>query len=187
MKKIFEAINELVFNNDNQITHIISAGGEEVKLCDKIPHDEAIEVWCMSIEQKVKQTMQIALAECILDYKNRKRIVWICNGQHVSQALLITTRVMFTESTEKAIVEHDLALLFEHCHKSIDELIKLIRGELKQQLTPLMHKVVSPMVVQEVNQREVVTYLQKSKTTDLNAFEWVSKLRFYFMQDSEHW
>lgn len=94
---------------------------------------------------------------------------------------------MFTESTEKAIVEHDLALLFENCQKSIGELIKLIRGELKQQLTPLMHKVVSPMVVQEVNQREVVTYLQKSKTTDLNAFEWVSKLRFYYMQDSEHW
>lgn len=67
MKKIFEAINELVFNDDNQITHILSAGGEEVKVCDKINHDEAIEVWCMAIEQKVKQTMQIALSECILD------------------------------------------------------------------------------------------------------------------------
>lgn len=178
MKKIFEAVSELNFNDENQITHITSSGNEEVKLCDKIEHDDAIEVWFTNIEQTVKKTMEISLTECILDYKNRKRVTWLCNGQHISQALLIATRVMFTESSEKAIVEHDLALLFENCQKSIEELIKLIRGELKQQLTPLLLKAISPMVVQEVNQREVVTYLQKGKTTDLNAFEWVSKLRF---------
>jgi hypothetical protein len=50
-------------------------------------------------------------------------------------------------------------------------------------------KVVSPMVIQDVNQRDIVTYLQKSKTTDLNSFEWVSKLRFYFLeeQSKERW
>jgi hypothetical protein len=135
IKKIFEAINELVFVFVMKINNVNSPGGEILKLHATVIYDDKVEQWFADIEDKMKKTVELMMSACINDYGKKNRLVWL-SSNHISQCMLICTRVYFTESTEKAILDHDLPVLQESCQQSIEELIKLIRGELKLKITP---------------------------------------------------
>jgi len=64
---------------------------------------------------------------------------------------------------------------YNKCNNDLLELVDTIRTETNR----LMKLKISPLIVQDVHNRDVVENLIKSKTTNILDFEWLSQLRFY--------
>lgn len=57
----------------------------------------------------------------------------------------------------------------------LGDLVQLVRG----QLSRMQRAVLSALIVIEVHAKDVVSKLVEQNVTGINAFEWISQLRFY--------
>ncbi|VEL15058.1 unnamed protein product [Protopolystoma xenopodis] len=64
----------------------------------------------------------------------------------------------------------------------LDKLSEAIRSN----LTKIQRLKINGLVVIEVHQRDIIEKLYKANCNDVNAFEWISQLRFYWDKVSQH-
>lgn len=77
----------------------------------------------------------------------------------------------------------DAAFKVTYCHPEpglllqLGDLVQLVRG----QLSRMQRAVLSALIVIEVHAKDVVSKLVEQNVTSINAFEWISQLRFLFL------
>ena len=87
MKKIFENIHALVFNERRYITAMISADGEQMEMCKTLdPTSKNVEYWMGDVERMMKTTVRENLLKSIREYPQQKRVEWILS--HPGQCVL---------------------------------------------------------------------------------------------------
>lgn len=87
LRKVFEAMADLEFEDDDTIHAMFSGEGEKVDFVKKIdPRDRNVEFWMGDVEKMMALSVRHVLEHSVLDYKERTRNDWIIN--HPGQCVL---------------------------------------------------------------------------------------------------
>lgn len=98
VKKCFEAVRELNFQENGDITGMVSVEGEKIDWFTKVnpAATGGVELWLTEVEDAMKQTLHKIAGESLTAYAQRERADWILQwpGQLVlncSQVRLVPT------------------------------------------------------------------------------------------------
>ncbi|KAM6320279.1 dynein axonemal heavy chain 3 [Podargus strigoides] len=177
LKKCFEGIAKLEFTEDLEITGMISSEKEVVPFIDKIYPLNAkglVEKWLLQVEEMMLASLRQVLQDGKRGYVEVPRKTWVL--QWPGQVVICVSSIYWTEEVSEAIRNRTLPDFLEKSNLQIGEIVELVRGKLSSgaRLT------LGALTVIDVHARDVVAKLVEDKITDLNDFQWISQLRYYW-------
>ncbi|NWU63519.1 DYH1 protein, partial [Pterocles burchelli] len=178
LRKCFENIAQLLFQEDLQITHMYSAEGEEVKLFLPIYPTDNVEDWLLEVEKSMKASVRDNIERSIGVYPETPRTTWVL--QWPGQVVIAGCQVFWTKEVSEALEAGDLSSrLFPQLSAQLGDLVALVRGKLSK----MQRAVLSALIVIEVHGKDVAAKLIEENVTSMNDFEWISQLRYYWTRD----
>uniref|UniRef100_G1NZY7 Dynein axonemal heavy chain 2 n=1 Tax=Myotis lucifugus TaxID=59463 RepID=G1NZY7_MYOLU len=165
---------------------MFSGDGEYIDFLHSVILDGPVESWLGDVERTMRVTLRDLLRNCRLALKKflNKRDKWVKDwaGQMVIAASQIQWTADVAKCLQTAKERGDKKILKVMKKKQVSILNKYseaIRGN----LTKIMRLKIVALVTIEVHARDVLEKLYKSGLMDVNAFEWLSQLRFYWEKD----
>ncbi|XP_071611851.1 dynein axonemal heavy chain 1 [Heliangelus exortis] len=175
LRKCFENIAQLLFQDDLQITHMYSAEGEEVKLVSPIYPTENVEDWLLEVEKSMKASIRDNIERSLHVYPETPRTTWVL--QWPGQVVIAGCQIFWTTEVSEALESGDLSSrLFPQLSAQLGDLVALVRGKLSK----IQRAVLSALIVIEVHAKDVAAKLIEENVTSKNDFEWISQLRYYW-------
>ncbi|XP_075973125.1 dynein heavy chain 3, axonemal [Anticarsia gemmatalis] len=180
LKKCFEGIYTLDFNNAKEIIGMASAEGEIVKLSSSIQPADAkgmVERWLQQLEHQMIVSLRDVATESINAYPSTKREEWVLiwPGQIVQAG----SCVQYTTEAIEAIQTNSLPQLVERSTEQITGLVYLVQGE----LDPGNRITVEALIVLDVHGRSILEEMVSKNVSDISDFNWISQLRYYLRAD----
>ncbi|XP_048348807.1 dynein axonemal heavy chain 3 [Sphaerodactylus townsendi] len=177
LKKCFEGIAKLEFTEDLEITGMISSEKETVPFIKKIYPAHAkgmVEKWLLQVEDMMLSSIRQVIEDGIGGYVQVPRKTWVL--QWPGQIVISVSSIFWTKEVSEAIAERTLPIFLEKSNMQIGEIVELVRGKLSSgaRLT------LGALTVIDVHARDVVAKLAEDKISDLNDFQWISQLRYYW-------
>ena len=182
LKKVFEAIHALEFQEDLEATAMISEEGEKVPFKNSFNPNTAggqVEKWLTECEAAQRETVAEVCKHSSEAYATTKRTEWMI--QWPGQVVLCIGSLYWTSETEEALRTGTMPEYAEKCTAQLMDIVELVRG----QLTKLQRKTLSALVVIEVHARDVVAQLAKQGVASPDDFEWASQLRYTWDEREE--
>ncbi|CAH0557250.1 unnamed protein product [Brassicogethes aeneus] len=182
LKKCFEGIAKLTFTEDMDVTQMRSSEGEIVPLVDVIQTALArgqVEKWLAELETDMKKSVRNMVSSSITDYPKVPREQWVLKWP--GQCVQSVGCTFWTTEVTAAIIEGLSAMEAYHikCNKQITKIVDLVRGKLNLQNRITL----GALVVLDVHARDVLEGLIISQVKNINDFQWLAQLRYYW-QDS---
>ncbi|KAJ3181753.1 Dynein heavy chain 7, axonemal [Geranomyces variabilis] len=180
LKKCFEGINSLEFDEEVDILGMYSAQKEYVKFNQSISTAAAagaVERWLLDVEKAMIASLRSVTAAAFDDYKVTPRDEWVLKWP--GQVVLGVSQIFWTKEVEFTILEGRKDGLNKYGEQSTERLgriVELVRGDLSR----LARTTLEALVVIDVHARDVVTTLDEHKINSISDFEWLSQLRYYF-------
>lgn len=180
LKKCFEGINSLEFEANEDISGMYSAQKEYIKFIKSVSTIEAagsVEKWLLDVEKTMLASMKQVTADAFEAYTMGTREEWVIKWP--GQVVLGISSVFWTREVELAIQDSrkdSLKTFTETCTKRLTNIVELVRGNLSK----LSRITLEALVVIDVHARDVVQDLEKANVTNINDFNWLSQLRYYF-------
>uniref|UniRef100_A0A8C2U835 Dynein axonemal heavy chain 3 n=1 Tax=Coturnix japonica TaxID=93934 RepID=A0A8C2U835_COTJA len=175
LKKCFEGIAQLEFTEDLEILGMISSEKEVVPFIDKLyPKNGMVEKWLLQVEEMMLASVRQVIQDGIGGYVKVPRKAWVL--QWPGQVVICVSTIYWTEAVSEAITKGTLQDFLEESNRQIGDIVDLVRGKLSTgaRLT------LGALTVIDVHARDVVEKLVEEKITDLNDFQWISQLRYYW-------
>ncbi|KAJ1517722.1 Dynein heavy chain 7, axonemal [Coelomomyces lativittatus] len=180
LKKCFEGIHSLVFQEDARILAMCSAEGEQIRLkeiIDPATAHGAVEKWLLQVEKVMQLSVLEEIDRAMKAYPNTMREKWVL--QWPGQVVICVGQIFWTKEAQDAILlegVHGLAVYKQTCTKQLEKIAELVRGE----LSPMARYTLSALVVIDVHARDVIAQLESEGTSSIYDFEWLSQLRYYW-------
>ncbi|XP_044289654.1 dynein axonemal heavy chain 3 isoform X4 [Varanus komodoensis] len=177
LKKCFEGIAKLDFTDNLEIIGMISSEKEIVPFIKKIFPAHAkgmVEKWLSQVEEMMLGSIRKVIEDGIGGYVEVPRNKWVL--QWPGQIVICVSSIFWTEEVAQAIQEKTLPAFLDKSNKQIAEIVELVRGKLSggARLT------LGALTVIDVHARDVVAKLAEDHVSDLNDFQWISQLRYYW-------
>ncbi|XP_059216601.1 dynein axonemal heavy chain 3 isoform X2 [Stomoxys calcitrans] len=186
LKKCFEGISQLTFDDNLEITEMISDEDEKVALVRKINPQSAnglVEAWLKEVEITMLDSVREQLKYAWDDYYVADRIRWVVSWP--GQVVQTISCMAWTYEVEEAIEMSTLPAYMDKCNAQIGDLVNLVRTDLGTgtRLT------IEALIVLDVHDRDVVKYLLDVEVSSLLSFDWLSQLRYYWKvtEKREEW
>ncbi|KAJ3012302.1 Dynein heavy chain 7, axonemal [Thoreauomyces humboldtii] len=180
LKKCFEGVNSLEFDEDVEILGMYSAQKEYVKFNNNISTAAAagaVERWLLDVEKAMIASLRTVTAAAFEDYKVTPRDEWVLKWP--GQVVLGVSQIFWTKEVEFTILEGRKDGLNKYADQNTERLgriVELVRGDLSR----LARTTLEALVVIDVHARDVVATLDEHKIDSIADFEWLSQLRYYF-------
>ncbi|XP_016078231.1 PREDICTED: dynein heavy chain 3, axonemal [Miniopterus natalensis] len=179
LKKCFEGIAKLDFTDSLEILGMISSEKEIVPFKQKVYPAQAkgmVEKWLQQVEQMMLASMREVIRLGIEAHAQVSRNEWVL--QWPGQVVICVSSIFWTQEVSQALVENTLPLFLEKSNDQIAQIVQLVRGKLSSgaRLT------LGALTVIDVHARDVVAKLSEDKVCDLNDFQWISQLRYYWRE-----
>ncbi|XP_027467991.1 dynein heavy chain 3, axonemal [Zalophus californianus] len=177
LKKCFEGIAKLEFTDNLEIVGMISSEKETVPFKQKIYPTQAkgmVEKWLWQVEKMMIASMQEVIRLGIEAYVQFPRNQWVL--QWPGQVVICVSSIFWTKEVSQALVENTLPDFLKKSNSEIAQIVQLVRGKLSSgaRLT------LGALTVIDVHARDVVAKLSEDNICDLNDFQWISQLRYYW-------
>ncbi|CAH8498261.1 unnamed protein product [Heterobilharzia americana] len=192
LKKCFDNINVLRLEKTSLVAFdavsMFSLDGEEVQFKNKVRIDGPVESWLCDIEDQMYKTLRDMLKECRLALKKAasKRDKFI--KEWPGQLCITSSQIQWTADVTRALqlVSHkqDKRPLKTLRHKQKNILEKFSEA-IRSNLTKIQRLKINALAVIEVHQRDIIEKLYKTGCSDVNSFDWLSQLRFYWEKDPD--
>ncbi|KMQ95378.1 dynein heavy chain axonemal [Lasius niger] len=179
LKKCFENMNELRFEHDLRITRMYSAEYEEVALRPSIYPEGNVENWLGQVEDTMRNTLRELISEALemVETTSRKQWMYMWPGQVV----LCGSQTYWTAHVEEGIRNNTLSDYHSLMLSHLEILLKLIRGP----QTEIQRLMLEAVITIEVHAKDVLYKLIQQKITQVNDFEWISQLRYYWIDNKD--
>ncbi|CAO2638238.1 Dynein axonemal heavy chain 1 [Lemmus lemmus] len=175
LRKCFENIARLLFQEDLEITHMYSAEGEEVQLSFSIYPSNNVESWLLEVESSMKASVRDIIEQAIKAYPTMPRTEWVLNWP--GQVTIAGCQTYWTMEVAQALEADNISSkLFPQLSKQLSDLVALVRGKLSR----MQRAVLSALIVIEVHAKDVVSKLISEHIVSVHDFEWISQLRYYW-------
>ena len=186
VKKCFESMRDLHFNDNGLIEAMNSQEGEQVPFPTPVDPaaSGAVEVWLDSVEAQMRQALLKVSGDAIEAYSSTPRDKWIFDWP--GQLVLNCSQVFWTSETTEAIQTGGSKGLGEYADKCTAQLMQLVNA-VRGDLTKLNRQTCGALVVIDVHARDVVADMAKSGVEDDSDFKWLSQLRYYWEYDDMRW
>ncbi|XP_078000357.1 dynein axonemal heavy chain 1-like isoform X2 [Glandiceps talaboti] len=177
LRKCFENIAKLTFEDDLKITEMFSGEGEMVGFTETLYPDGNVEDWMTEIERVMKESLRVIMGKSLKKYIEVPRPEWVLLWP--GQVVIAGCQVFWTKMVEDAIHADQLPELLQTLTSQINDLVALVRGSLSK----LHRMILSALIVIEVHARDVVASMTKEGVKNINDFEWIGQLRYYWVDD----
>ncbi|XP_052058680.1 dynein axonemal heavy chain 3-like isoform X1 [Mytilus californianus] len=181
LKKCFEGIYQLSFTEAKVIIAMESAEKEKVEFCKVIIPADAnglVERWLSQVEEVMKLSLRVVSAKAVQAYTKKPRCEWVLEWP--GQIVLAASQIHWTSEVTQAITGGYLGPYLAKSNKQIEEVVKLVRG----QLTSMARITLGALIVIDVHARDVVNNLKEKEIRSPQDFSWISQLRYYFEEES---
>ncbi|XP_060831781.1 dynein axonemal heavy chain 1-like [Bombus pascuorum] len=175
LRKCFENIQEVKFEEDLQITRMYSAEREEVLLDPPMYPLRSVEYWLGDLETVMRTTIRniIGAALLVVDEIPRKTWVYMWPGQ----VTLCCGQTYWTAQVENGIRSKTLSDYYHRLLAHMEDLRELVRGP----QTEIQRLMLEAVITIEVHARDVLYKLLQEKVSNVNDFDWISQLRYYWV------
>jgi dynein heavy chain len=177
LRKAFENMNKLEFYSDGKLSAMVSADGESVSFVNPFSPTGNVEEWLLCLEMEMKATLRGLLKEAIRDHTKRPREEWVLRWP--GQLVIAASQSFFTQDVSNAIAAGELQKMHTKQLSSLEGLVALVRGN----LTEVARLSIGALIVIDVHARDVIRSLLEAKINDVNDFEWISQLRYYWEEN----
>uniref|UniRef100_A0A4W3IJM0 Dynein axonemal heavy chain 1 n=1 Tax=Callorhinchus milii TaxID=7868 RepID=A0A4W3IJM0_CALMI len=178
LRKCFENIARLKFQEDLNITHMYSGEGEEVAFVKTIYPTGNVEDWLLNVERVMKASVKDNIERSLKIYNTIPRTEWVLSWP--GQVVIAGCQINWTIEVSKALgVGKVASKLYPHLSTQLNDLVALVRGK----LTRMQRAVLSALIVIEVHAKDVVSKLMDERVQSINDFEWISQLRYYWTRN----
>ena len=174
LRKCFEAINKVTFEEDLAMVEMFSGEGECVKWDDKVYPEGNVEFWLTDVEKMMRMSINTKMGESIKDYATNERKQWVLNWP--GQILLGCDQVYWSRETEVAIEANNLKGYYNTCHQQLKDVTTLVR----MKLTNMQRTGLGALITLDVHGRDVVENLDKADIRKTSDFDWAAQLRYYW-------
>ncbi|XP_059054918.1 dynein axonemal heavy chain 12 [Achroia grisella] len=184
LKKCFEGINRLVFDEEFNISAMISMEGEQVEFLDIINVAAArgsVEKWLVQVEEQMLAAVKSETELSYYDYPNMGRVEWILSWE--GMVVLGVSQIYWAMDVHEALSTHKLSELqafHVHLTKQLNETVAVIR---RTDLTKLSSITVKALIVIDVHAKDVIFELVGKNVTEVTDFQWLAQLRYYWEQE----
>ena len=179
LKKCFEGVATLEFDQKLDIISLFSSEKERLPLLQKVSTVDAkgsVEKWLLGVEGMMLNSVQNIIKLAYEAFTKTPREKWVLNWP--GQVVIAVSQIFWTLELEVAITKGKAAMqsFLEKSNQELNEIIKLVRGELPK----MARYTLGALVVIDVHARDVVQNLINEEITSINDFSWLAQLRYYW-------
>ncbi|KAH8242116.1 hypothetical protein KR026_003917, partial [Drosophila bipectinata] len=209
LRKCFEGIGSLNFDEQMEITEMISDEEERVALVRKINPQAAnglVEIWLKEVEMVMLDSVKEQMHEAWEDYAMVERISWVVSWP--GQVVQGISCMAWTYEVEEAIETKTLPAYLEKSNLQIADLVQLVRTDLQTGVRIAVEalivldvhgrsrgchtaslKLFNVLFFLTFTDRDVVKYLTDIRISNIQDFDWISQLRYYWKVNdkNEEW
>ena len=196
--KMFAGMNSLLSEDGDELTGMVSREFEEVKFetSVKISDDPVVYQWLRKVQEQMQLTLAIKLERAVneiseMDYigKVDDFIKWI--EQYPAQITVLSSQVLWSASIEAALTgQKTLKALpdgftLDSEENVINNMLSALSDQVLKDIKVDMRKKLEQLITELVHQRDVVRLLKSKQVSNVEAFEWLYYMRFYFYPKTE--
>lgn len=181
LKKCFEGICTLRFTKDEEIIGMLSDEEEYVPMSGKIYPADAkgmVERWLCQVEEQMRNSLRDIAQDSIIAYFNNVREEWILSWP--GQIILCASQIHWTCEVVDSFEDNSTVDVLAKCSSQIDNTVSLVKGKLE----PGARITLNALIVIDVHARDVVKLLVETKVQNAMDFNWISQLRYYWLDAS---
>ncbi|XP_065194434.1 dynein axonemal heavy chain 1-like [Sycon ciliatum] len=178
LRKCFENIAKLTFLEDLKITEMFSSDGEKVPFSEELYPTGNVEDWLLEVERVMRASLNDILRRALEAYPVTPRTEWVL--QWPGQIAIAGCQTFWTSDVTAAIEADELAASKMNLDNQLADLVALVRGN----LTRMQRSIMSALIVIEVHSRDVCAKMVGEDVKNVNDFEWISQLRYYWVENN---
>eukprot|EP00960_Hanusia_phi_P026860 746504-Hanusia_phi.AAC.16 len=174
LRKCFEAIHKVEFEDDLAMSCMYSGEGEKVTWDSTVYPEGNVEFWLTDVERMMRMSVNTHMAKSIKSYLETDRKQWVLEWP--GQVILGVDQAYWSKETGEAIENNDLSGYHKKCHEQLLDITTLVRLP----LTSMQRVSLGALVTLDVHGRDVVEKLSLTGVKKASDFEWVAQLRYYW-------
>ncbi|TPX37761.1 hypothetical protein SeMB42_g06896 [Synchytrium endobioticum] len=179
LKKCFEGVASLNFDENLDIKALYSSEKEELQLVQKVSTNDAkgsVEKWLSQVESNMLDSVHSVIEAAFQAYPNTPREQWVLNWP--GQVVICVGQIFWTWGVEQGVLagKKGLETFVQKLNAELAEIIKLVRGNLSK----MARLTLGALVVIDVHARDVAAQLAQEGIKDINDFSWLAQLRYYW-------
>ncbi|KAK3267509.1 hypothetical protein CYMTET_23939 [Cymbomonas tetramitiformis] len=186
LKKCFEGIAKLRFEENTDITGMVSAETELVPFKSKVEPSKtggAVEKWLVQVESCMVEALNDVCNQSVQAYAAKSRDEWVLEWP--GQIVLVVSAIYWTTDVTEALKaegEYPGSVKGVRMKNTsqLENIIELVRGNLSK----LNRKTLEALVVMDVHARDVVAQLAADGISRSDDFSWQSQLRMYWEDET---
>lgn len=185
IKKCFEGIQSLQFNDACNITHMISPEKEPVPMTtpvDPVAARGAVEVWLVQLEDAMIETVRDQAFKARDDYAGSSFVDWVCRWP--GQVIIGIMNLYWTHEVTTALEDggnQGLVDYGEIMKVKLKDIVALVRTE----VAALVRCTLESLIVIFVHNCDTVNELRDKGTFSPKDFDWLVQLRYFIEENPD--
>ena len=183
LKKCFEGIAKLEFDQKMDILGMFSSENEKVKFSLSISTSEAkgaVEKWLLQVEKVMLLSIRDVIEAAYNAYAIDLRDDWV--QEWPGQVVLCVSQVYWTSEVHDAFKNGNQGLkdYVVKLNNQLLSVVKLVRGK----LSSMTRITLGALVVIDVHARDVIVDMINKNVYSENDFNWLAQLRYYWEESN---
>ncbi|XP_067125111.1 dynein axonemal heavy chain 6 isoform X2 [Centruroides vittatus] len=197
LTKCFDAVAELEFgtevieeemeNQDVEILYIravISPEKEKLYFSQSLKTRSKVEEWLKTMEETIFMSIKHLIKEALKAYDEKPREKWI--QTYPSQVVLTVSQIKWCQEVTNSFKLKSRAVTkLQEIEDNSFTNIKQIASFIKDNIDDVTRQKLCALISIDIYGRDVVTSMVKKKIVDINSFEWIKQLRYYWDKESD--